>query len=130
MLNENPISPEKAGGIAQKLLEYQARNPLRELVDDLLAMGVSKDDFISFTALHRSASLDIPESLVIEIWNMLQRLNKGLVSATDQRSRMTPVQIRAHVKRVEQAAAEQVIAADERGRNIEQLAVARQRRKA
>ena len=71
------LEPELAGGIARKLLEFHHFNRMRQLVDDLIGMGVTTEQYRAFAALCRNPGLSIPEYLVVEVYNLMSHIEKG-----------------------------------------------------
>lgn len=71
------LEPEMASGIARKLLQFHYYNRKRQLVDDLIGMGVTTETYHAFTKLCRDPGLSIPEYLVVEVYNLMSHIEKG-----------------------------------------------------
>lgn len=105
------LEPELAGGIARKLLEFHYFNRMRQLVDELIGMGVTTATYHSFTKLCRDPGLSIPEYLVVEVYNLMSHVEKGSELHSDALHLMS-------AKRIEVLAQEAATAAAANGARV------------
>ncbi len=84
------LSPEAAGNIARLLLEFEALNRKRELVNTLMGMGVTRDIFREWCALAKSAPFGASTALLVDVENLLIHLENGIEVKDDVLWRTSP----------------------------------------
>jgi hypothetical protein len=99
--NKPLLTPELAGEITKLTWEFQAINRKRQLVDDLMALGVTQDVFREWTKLVEEAgqSLSIPRGLNVDIQNLLSSIPKGRTVRVDELVQISPRIIADRVKK-------------------------------
>lgn len=99
------LEPELASGIARKLLQFHYYNRKRQLVDDLIGMGVTTETYHAFTKLCRDPGLSIPEYLVVEVYNLMSHIEKGNEMPSDALHQMPTKRIEVLAQEAATAAA-------------------------
>lgn len=97
------LSPDEAGAITRLLLEYQSFNHKRQLLNDLVAMGVTSETFHAWESLGRRHVLCVPDPLKVDVHNMLSHIEKGIETREDALRTMSPRTIAKLAKKASDA---------------------------
>ena len=90
------LSADDAAAITRKLLEFEAVNRKRELVNSLSEMGVSSEKFSQWLNLHREKSLGVTNPLIVDVTNMISHIDKGIETREDALFRISAAQVKKH----------------------------------
>jgi hypothetical protein len=95
----NQLSPEVAGEITRLMLEIQAINRKRQLVDALRALGVTPHTFNVWSRLNFSQGLGVNAPLQVSIANLLSSVSRGTDVKVDALVQIKQKTIADHVKK-------------------------------
>jgi hypothetical protein len=92
------LSARDAASITRQLLEFEALNRKRELVNNLVDMGITSETFNQWLQLDRVKSLGVTQALAVDVTNMISHIEKGIDTREDALVRMSESQIRKFEK--------------------------------
>jgi hypothetical protein len=88
------LSAADAATITRKLLEFEAINRKRELVNSLSEMGITPEKFAQWLSLHRQKSLGVTDNLIVDVTNMISHIDKGIETQEDALVRTSAGQVK------------------------------------
>ena len=99
MATSHNLTAAQASAISMALLEFESLNTKRQLVDALVAQGVTLATYREWAALGKKVALGVSDPLRIDIENMLSHVESGIDVSADALHRMTSYGIKKAAKR-------------------------------
>lgn len=82
------LTAQEASKITAMLLEFSSLNRQRQLVNELVEMGIGLDKFIQFERLRTAAEIPIGQPLMVDVHNTLSHIEKGIETSNDELHRL------------------------------------------
>jgi predicted house-cleaning NTP pyrophosphatase (Maf/HAM1 superfamily) len=82
--NRQTLTPALAGDITRLILEFESINRQRSLVDALIRLGVSSENYAEWKMLQRHTPFAVPAPLANDVCNLLRQVEKGIFITSNQ----------------------------------------------
>lgn len=90
------LTARDAASITRQLLEFEAINRKRELVNNLVDMGVTSETFRQWCTLDREKSLGVSQALSVDVTNMIRHIERDITTREDALVRISESQIKKY----------------------------------